>query len=191
MEEFAFSTRELALMHDVSASIQAFTDLDKLLQFILKKVKATVNIEGASIALHDPQRQEFYFIRTVEAENKSDPANASQMRFPDHFGVAGWVFKNNQTVIIPDVETDDRYSNQLDLQQNFNTRSMICVPLATRKTRIGVIYVLNKIKGRFGEREARLLEILAGPIAISIENARLYAELRQHADDLEAENRRL
>jgi Nif-specific regulatory protein len=191
LEDFAFSTSELTLLHDVSASIQAFTDLDKLLQFILKKVKGTFNIEGASVALHDPERQEFYFIRTVEAENDSDPADAPQMRFPDHYGVAGWVFKNNQTVIIPDVENDDRYSNQLDLQQNFNTRSMICVPLATRKARIGVIYVLNKTKGRFGEREARLLEILAGPIAISIENARLYGELRQHANALEVENLRL
>ncbi len=54
LEEFAFSNRELALLHDVSASIQAFTDLDKLLQFILKKVKATFKIFGASMALHDP-----------------------------------------------------------------------------------------------------------------------------------------
>jgi Nif-specific regulatory protein len=191
LEEFSFSKRELTLLHDVSASIQAFTDLDKLLRFILKKVKATFNIEGASIALHDPERQEFYFIRTVEAEQESDSKNAPQMRFPDNYGVAGWVFKKNQTVIIPDVENDERYTNQLDLQQNFNTRSMICVPLATRKARIGLIYVLNKIKGRFGEREARLLEILAGPIAISIENARLYGELRQHANALEAENQRL
>ena len=191
MQEFAFSNRELALLHDVSTSIQAFTELDKLLRYILKKVKGAFNIEGASIALHDPARQEFYFIHTVEEENEPDSGNGPPMRFPDNFGVAGRVFRENRTMVIPDVEKDERYSNQLHLQQNFTTRSMICVPLATRKDRIGVLYVLNKIKGRFSDREARLLEILAGPIAISIENARLYGELRQHADALEVENRRL
>ena len=191
MKDFAFSNRELTLLHDVSASIQAFTDVNELLRFILRKVKGAFNIEGASIALHDPSRREFYFIRTVEEEEQRDPEAAPQMRFPDDYGVAGWVFRENQTVVIPDVAEDDRFSNQLNLQQHFTTRSMICVPLATRKDRIGVLYVLNKIEGRFSEREARLLEILAGPIAISIENARLYGELRQHADALEIENRRL
>jgi Nif-specific regulatory protein len=190
LQEFAFSNRELTLLHDVSASIQAFTDLDKLLRFILKKVKGAFNIEGASIALHDPENQEFYFIRTVE-ENLDESEIDSRMRFPDHYGVAGWVFRENKTVVIPDVSKDERFSNQLNLQQHFKTRSMICVPLATRKDRIGVLYVLNKIRGRFGDREARLLEILAGPIAISIENARLYGELRRHADALEVENLRL
>ncbi|MDJ0809963.1 MAG: sigma 54-interacting transcriptional regulator [Desulfobacterales bacterium] len=191
MQEFAFSNREVALLHDVSASIQAFSDLNELLRFILKKIKGVFKIEGVSIALHDPSRKEFFFIRTVEEEDQRDPEDAPQMRFPDDFGVAGWVFRENQTVVIPDVEKDERFSNQLNLQQNFTTRSMICVPLATRKDRIGVLYVLNKIKGQFGDREARLLEILAGPIAISIENARLYGELRQHADALEIENQRL
>ncbi|MBL0715849.1 MAG: sigma 54-interacting transcriptional regulator [Desulfosarcina sp.] len=191
MQKFSFSNREMTLLHDVSASIQAFAELDALLQYILKKVKGTFNVEGASIALHDPSRKEFYFIRTVEEESRRDPEDAAQMRFPDHYGVAGWVFRQNRTVVIPDVQKDERFSNQLDLQQHFKTRSMICVPMAGRKDRIGVLYVLNKINGRFSEHEACLLEILAGPIAVSIENARFHGELRQHAEALEVENLRL
>jgi Nif-specific regulatory protein len=68
---------------------------------------------------------------------------------------------------------------------------MICTPLNTRKKRIGVLYALNKTEGTFSEHESHLLEVLAGPIAISIDNARLYGELKQHADQLESENIRL
>jgi Nif-specific regulatory protein len=68
---------------------------------------------------------------------------------------------------------------------------MICVPLNTANERIGVLYALNKREGTFTEHEARLMEVLAGPIAISIENARLYGELKQHADHLASENVRL
>jgi len=187
----SFSSHELELLHDVSASIQAFSDLNDLLQHILKKIKIAYGIEGASIALHDPENEEFYFIRTVEGEETMDADDAVPMRFPDDYGVAGWVFRENRSVTITDVEKDDRFANTLNLQQSFRTRSMICTPLNTRKARIGVLYALNKTDGTFTEHETRLLEILAGSIAISIENARLYGELKEHADYLASENVRL
>jgi Nif-specific regulatory protein len=187
----SFSGHELELLHDVSASIQAFSDLNDLLRHILRKIKTAFDIEGASIALHDPARKEFFFIRTVEEETHQALDDAQPMRFPDHYGVAGWVFRKNRSVIIPDVANDERFANTLNLQQAFQTRSMICTPLNTAKERIGVLYALNKREGTFTEHEARLLEVLAGPIAISIENARLYGELKQHADHLASENIRL
>ena len=94
-------------------------------------------------------------------------------------------------MIIPDAENDERFANTLNLQQNFKTRSMICTPLNTYKERVGVLYALNKCEGTFTEHEQRLLEVLAGSIAISIVNARLYGELKQRADHLESENVRL
>ena len=187
----SFSGHELELLHDVSASIQAFSDLNDLLRHILKKIKNAFGIEGASIALHDPEQSEFFFIHTVEEENGQAVGDVKPMRFPDHYGVAGWVFRENRSVIIPDVENDERFAHTLNLQQNFKTRSMICMPLNTAKERIGVLYALNKNEGTFTEHEKRLLEVLAGPIAISIENASLYGELKRHADHLESENVRL
>jgi len=187
----SFSGHELELLHDVSASIQAFSDLNDLLRHILNKIKTAFGIEGASIALHDAEQNEFFFIRTVEEENGQDMGDINPMRFPDHYGVAGWVFRENRSVLIPDVENDERFANTLNLQQNFQTRSMICTPLNTAKERIGVLYALNKKEGTFTDHETRLLEVLAGPIAISIENARLYGELKQHADYLASENVRL
>lgn len=187
----SFSSRELELLHEVSASIQAFSDLNDLLRHIMRQVKNAFGIEGASIALHDSEKEEFYFIRTVEELNGHDTAAETPMRFPDDYGVGGWVFRENRTVIIPDVANDERFANTLNLQQSFQTRSMICIPLNTSKARIGVFYALNKTEGTFTDHEARLLEVLAGPIAVSIENARLYGELKQHADHLATENVRL
>ena len=190
-QEGSFSKKELALFYDVSTSIHAIRDLDEMLRNILRKIKAVFHIEGASIALHDPDREEFYFIQTVEEERNGDHERIKKMRFPDQMGVAGWVLRKNQTVIIPDVSKDDRFFNGLNHKEEFVTRSMICVPLRTRKGLLGILYALNKLKGTFTDKEARLLEILSGTIAISIENARLYGELKQYAHSLEQENRLL
>jgi Nif-specific regulatory protein len=189
--EDPFTKEDLALFYEVSTSIHAIRDLDEMLRSILRKIKAVFHVEGASIALHDAERKEFYFIRTVEEERNGEHAGMARMRFPDHLGVAGWVLRERRPVIIPDASKNDRFFKGLDLQENFVTRSMICLPLRTRKGLIGVLYALNKLEGEFTAREARLLEILSGTIAIAIENARLYGELKHYARSLEHENRRL
>jgi len=190
-QEDSFTKEDLSLLYETSTSIHAIRDLDEMLRSIMAKIKAVFHIEGASIALHDADRNEFYFIRTVEDEKDRDYVRMQKMRFPDHLGVAGWVLRENRPVIIPDVSKDDRFYKGLNHKEDFVTKSMICIPLRTRKGLLGVLYALNKLEGEFTDKEARLLEILSGTIAISIENARLYGELKQYASSLEQENRML
>ncbi len=190
-QEILLTDEDLNLLYQISKSIHSIRDLTKMLQNILLKIKEVFAIEGASIALHDAEKKEFYFIRTVEEQRGIVQKRMDQMRFPDDYGVAGWVLRENRSVIIPDVSRDERFSDNLDIQQDFITRSMICVPLITRKGLIGVIYALNKLDGEFTPKEARLLEILSGTIAIAIENAKLYGEIKQYATSLEKENLRL
>ena len=182
---------DLDLLYEVSTSIHSIHDLDEMLSEVLLKIKEVFQIEGASIALHDPRQKEFYFIRTVEEQQKGTPEKMEGMRFADSYGVAGWVLRKKEAVLIPDVSTDERFTNQLHIQQNLDTRSMICVPLKTRKGVIGVLYALNKHAAEFTSKDLRLLEILSGPIAVSIENAKLYGEIKQYANSLEKENLRL
>ncbi|MBW2407425.1 MAG: sigma 54-interacting transcriptional regulator [Deltaproteobacteria bacterium] len=190
-QEILLTNEDLNLLYQVSKSIHSIHDLTKMLQNILLKIKEVFAIEGASIALHDAANKEFYFIRTVEEQRGTAPKTMDQMRFPDDYGVAGWVLRENRSVIIPDVSRDERFSDKLDIQHDFITCSMICVPLKTRKGSIGVLYALNKLEGEFTPKEVRLLEILSGTIAIAIENAKLYGEIRQYATSLEKENVRL
>ena len=190
-QEILLTNEDLNLLYLVSKSIHSIHDLTKMLQNILLKIKEVFAIEGASIALHDAANEEFYFIQTVEEQRGTAPKTMDQMRFPDDYGVAGWVLRENRSVIISDVSRDERFSDKFDLQHDFITRSMICVPLKTRKGSIGVLYTLNKLEGEFTPKEVRLLEILSGTIAIAIENAKLYGEIRQYATSLEKENVRL
>ena len=189
--DFAPNAADLNLLYEVSTAIQSIHDLDEMLRNVLAKVRDVFGIDGASIALHDRQRKELYFIRTIEELTGADPQKMAEMRFPDDYGVAGWVLKEQQSVLIPDVSQDSRFTKKLDLQQNLDTRSMICVPLKTRKRVIGVLYAINKHEGEFNHKDLHLLEVLSVIIAVSIENARFYGEVQQYASSLEKENYRL
>jgi Nif-specific regulatory protein len=182
---------DLDLLYEVSNAIHSIHDLDEMLRNVLAKVKDVFQIDGASIALHDRKRKELYFIRTVEELTEDHPHKMAEMRFPDDYGVAGWVLRNQQSVLIPDVSKDRRFTKKLDLQQSLDTRSMICVPLKTRKEVMGVLYAINKHGSEFNPNDLRLLEILSVIIAVAIENARFYGEVQRYASTLEKENYRL
>ena len=191
VHENQLTKKEFALVYKVSTSLLAIRDMNEMLRRIFKEIKSVFEIEGASIALHDAEKKELYFIRTVEKNNGERLRRKGFIRFPDHLGVAGWVLKNNKVAVIPDVTKDERFYEGVDQKERFNTRSMICVPLRTRKGLIGVLYAINKFKGTFTLKEGRLLEILSGPTAIAVENAQLYGDLKLYASTLELENRRL
>ena len=183
--------KDFGLFYEVSASIQGIRNLDQMIPHILRKIKHTFHIAGASIALHDPDRQEFFFLSMAEDNSRQPSDNLEQMRFADTVGIAGWILREGTPVMLNDVRKDARFYNGIDLQSNFTTRSLICTPLVTRSGTIGVLYALNKKAGAFTKEETRILEILSGPIAVAIENAKLYGELKRRTDDLTEENRRL
>ncbi len=189
--EVSLTKQDLDLLYNVATSIHAIHDLDKMLRDVLLKIKDLFRIDGASIALHDRRQKEFYFIRTVEEQQGDIHDHADSMRFSDSYGVAGWVLKTNKSVLIKDVSRDKRFTNELDMQQDMAIRSMICVPLITRKGLLGILYALNKHDIPFTEKDLSLLEILSSTIAIAIENAKLYGDLQHHAKKLEKENIRL
>jgi Nif-specific regulatory protein len=183
--------QDLALLYDISTTIHTIRNRDDLLLHIYDKVKEVIKAEGASIALHDSECKEFLFFRTAEHGTDASSGGLTKIRLPDHLGVAGWVLKENKTAVIQNVYRDRRFSKKIDSPANLENRSIICVPLRTRKGIVGVLYAHNKLTGEFTEREARLLRTLSDSIAISIENATRYGELTQHAQMLESENRRL
>jgi Nif-specific regulatory protein len=187
----AFAKVDLDLLYEVSTSVHSIDNMNVMLRRILSKIKEVFGIEGASIALHDSKNSEFYFIRTAEEQINGTGKGMDRMRFPDDYGVAGWVLREKKSVMIDDVSKDDRFSSNLDIQKDFITRSMICVPLKTRKDILGVLYVLNKLSGEFTQKDLFLLEILSSTIAIAVENATLYGDVRQYASTLEIENIRL
>ena len=81
--EVQLTEEDLTLFYEVSNSIHVIRDLDQMLQYILLGIETVFRVEGASLALHDPERSEFYFIRTVEEEKDGDHEKDEEDPFKD------------------------------------------------------------------------------------------------------------
>jgi diguanylate cyclase (GGDEF)-like protein len=102
-------------------------------------------------------------------------------------GIAGWVARNRQALLLPDASRDPRYNVGMEAETRFRSRSMICVPVVCKDRLLGVIQVINRVGGgSFDQEEFRLVRVLADHAAIAIENASLYrqAEVAALTDDL-------
>jgi len=94
-------------------------------------------------------------------------------------GIAGWVAEKGEAAIIKDAQSDPRFFRGADEKSAFRTRNMICVPVRSRDRVIGVLQAINKKQGRFDELDRDGLSALASQVAVAVENAALYQELRE------------
>jgi HD-GYP domain-containing protein (c-di-GMP phosphodiesterase class II) len=89
------------------------------------------------------------------------------------------VAEHNEPVILNDPRSDPRFSAKADRHSGFTTRNLACVPVLSRDRLVGVLEAVNKRGGDFSEADLAIMTPLANQVAVAVENARLYRELKE------------
>jgi sigma-B regulation protein RsbU (phosphoserine phosphatase) len=161
---------EMKFLHQISLKLSEKMPLARLLYEIMENSKLVVEAEASSLLLYEPGEKKLYF--QAVTGDKADIVKKFSLKLGQ--GIAGWVAKHKQPLLIEDCYQDPRFNQDFDRSTNFRTRSMICVPLLRNNKLLGVVQVINK-KGKdsFSQRDLIIFETLASQCAIAIENARL------------------
>lgn len=94
-------------------------------------------------------------------------AQLEGVSFPTSQGIAGWVARNKQPLLLPNVTRDTRFEHTFDRQTGFQSRSMLCVPLLALGEIRGVLQLINKTSGEaFTGRDLALLRTISGVAAL-------------------------
>ncbi|MBV9998893.1 MAG: AAA family ATPase [Verrucomicrobia bacterium] len=97
--------------------------------------------------------------------------------------VLRYVMRTHDRVILDDASAPSPFSHDDDVRAR-RLRSILCLPLVKTGALVGVLYLENNLTPRvFTPGRLAVLELLASQAAISLENARLYADLRQENCD--------
>ena len=160
--------RNLNALLEVSRALGAEMHLDSLLPVIIHKTTEVMDAERSSLFIYDPDSDELW-------SKVAEGMDEKTIRFPAGVGIAGDVAKTLETANIPDAYDDPRFNPEFDKQTDFKTKSVLCMPMTTRKGElIGVIQVLNKTDGgTFQEGDEKLLEALCIQAGVAIVRARL------------------
>lgn len=157
---------------EVISEMTSDINIESLLQKVMAEATRMLGAERSTLFLNDKKTNQLW-------SQVGQGLGAMQIRLPNHMGIAGTVFTSGKTVNIPHAYADLRFNPAFDRKSGFFTRSILCVPINNKAGEvIGVTQVLNKKNGSFTTEDESRLKTFTAQIAISLENASLFADVQ-------------
>jgi signal transduction histidine kinase len=179
---------DLATVIKVSEAISGEIVLEKLITRFMQTALEQAGAERALLML--PRGDE----QRIEAEARTDRdkvtvdfrrSSVTPSELPE--SLLRYVIRTQESVTLRDVSTDNLFSED-EYMHRKHPRSVFCLPLIKRRKLMGVLYLENSLApGVFTPSRLAILELIASQAAISLEQARQYAELMRANEDLRAE----
>ncbi|HEY1684137.1 MAG TPA: GAF domain-containing SpoIIE family protein phosphatase [Tepidisphaeraceae bacterium] len=153
---------------EVSRMLAVTTDLDALLIRIAHAACAMLSCERASIFLHDASKKQLWTKVALQAQ---------EIRIPDHVGIAGCAFQQNELVHVSRPYDDKRFNPDPDRRTGFITRNLLTVPmLDINQKPVGVLQAVNRKDGDFGPEDQALVRLVADQAGVAIQRYQLQKE---------------
>jgi PAS domain S-box-containing protein len=172
----------------ISMALPSYPDLEDLLDYTSTEIKQLLNVEGALVILLDEEKKELFFMGAAY-DDRETQKRAKEIRYPADRGISGKVIRTGEPVIVQDTSKDPSFYGVVDEQMHFKSRSMLDVPVRTGDRIIGVLCAINKKEGSFDQTDVELLSLIAGTVALSLENARFSKEIKQAYREVRSLNR--
>ncbi|MDY6875117.1 MAG: GAF domain-containing protein [Chloroflexota bacterium] len=179
--------RELELLNRAGRALSSTLDLSRVLVTVLEEVRRLLDVVAVSVWLVDPETGELVCRQATGPKGEI----VRGWRLAPGKGIAGWVARNGESLIVPDAQVDGRHIDDVDRRTGLGLRSIISVPLRVKQDVTGVLQVVDTEVDRFKPADLTLLELLAASASIAIENARLIESLRGYTIELQARNEEL
>ena len=167
--------QELGIFHDVAKALTSTLNLDSVLQTIMDKMAEYFRPDTWSLLMVDESKDELYF--AIAVGDAADTLKTLRLKMGE--GIAGWVAKHGEALIVPDVYTDPRFAKRVDDMTKWKTRSIICIPLRAKHRVLGVIQLINCVIESFSDNDMLLLQALCDYAAIAVDNARAVEKIQE------------
>ena len=158
---------------DVVSDVTSEIDLGAMLTKVMSEATRMLNADRSSLFLNDEKTDELWL-------QVGEGLDATEIRMPNHVGIAGAVFTSGHTINIPHAYADLRFNPAFDKQTGYFTRSILCVPVINKDGKVlGVTQVLNRRGGPFTEEDEQRLKAFTAQVSIGLENAQLFDDVQK------------
>jgi sigma-B regulation protein RsbU (phosphoserine phosphatase) len=173
------ATELLALLMEVGEQITSTLDLEVLMVRIAELVKRVIDYKVFAILLLNEKTRELRIRSSVGHPEE----RVRKLRIKVGEGIVGRAALERRSVLVNDVRSEPSY-----IESMASIRSELAVPLILKNRVIGVIDLEADTPDFFTDQHVNLLELLAGRMAMAIENARLYRRSLRQSQTLQLLN---
>ncbi|MBN1833081.1 MAG: PAS domain S-box protein [Deltaproteobacteria bacterium] len=177
-----------AAMLNISLALPRYPNLEDLLDYVNEEVKRLLDSEGSIFVMLDEERQEFIILGAAYDQTRTEK-RVKEVRFPIDQLVAGRAVRTGKPIIVSDTSQDRRLHEERDRKLGYKTRNLAVVPWKGGEGSGGALCAVNKKHGDFDRSDIELLEMIAGTVTLSIENARVSGELKKAYAEVSSLNR--
>ncbi|MDR2344167.1 MAG: sigma 54-interacting transcriptional regulator [Spirochaetaceae bacterium] len=160
-----------------------YSDVHGLLSEIIESALRLCDAASGCLLLVDDRQQKMFF---EVASGFSDGTRLEQQSIEIGEGIAGWVIRNNKSIIINDTDSSEYRLAAVFEQSRFMAKTIIAVPMRAKERCVGVLELINKKNvARFSAEDLEWLEIFANQAALTLQNAQNYEKIQNKADVLQ------
>ena len=175
------SDREFVLFRKVQGAMRYVPDFPETCKAILDAVMDEMEAENCSIMLQDPASGELSVLAARGKGEKNSVYYAGSSykgrRFKPGEGIAGWVLKEGQALLVNDVYDEPRF---VSMKEGLNPeiRSLICFPIREKDRVVGVFNLSHSRKGAFDEGKKMALSYITTQMGAALTSARFFLKIR-------------
>jgi PAS domain S-box-containing protein len=168
-------TRELSALYDVTAVASQSLDLETTLKRLLEQSLAAMRSQVGTIHTLNDKGDKLQ----LDVQQGLAPEVVAQLNWlPPGCGLPGWVMKQGEPLLVPDLFVDPRSP---ELSQMPELQVYVGVPMRTGGQILGVLSVFGQAEQQFNVEEVALLASIGDQVGVVIENARLRQRAEQAA----------
>jgi formate hydrogenlyase transcriptional activator len=173
MSEQKFQGQETEAIRDqyqtllkITESIASHRDLSALFRDLAQSLRNILQFDYLSVRLHDPQGN----VMRIHTLEKSSPVELDQ-ELPVSGSLGGWVWENQQPVLMENIEHDVRFSRSMQVLRQNGIKSCCSLPLSTVHRRLGAMTLGSVREQAYQPTDLGFLEQVANQVAVAVDNA--------------------
>lgn len=182
-------TRQLQIAVDVTTAVNRLLDPQELITQVVELIRERFKLYYVGLFLVE-QRASLYekpgqyvYLRAASGEAGQQLLKQGHKLKVDRTSMVGQCMISGQPRVASDTQDEkNRYNNPLLP----DTRAELALPLISRKETIGVLSVQSAQATAFNAQDVSVLQVVAGQLAISLENAYLYRQVETELEEVKA-----
>ncbi len=175
MERMELEKTKLEQVLSLEEGLSTIHLMDKLIDFVVEKTAEVLEADKCSFMLLDPKSG----ILCIKGHKGLDEETVSKSRVRVGEPIAGWVAEKGTPLLVRDIEKDERILRVS--RPSYRGKSFLLAPIILHANTLGVLCVADKRSedgGTFNEIDLKILSTIVRQVAVAIENARLYKQLK-------------
>jgi two-component system, NtrC family, sensor kinase len=188
-DELTRSVEQLTALGEVGRAVGSTLDLETVLTTIVSRAVELSELDGGVVFEYDEGADEFvHRVATETGGALAEARRATRVRKGE--GVVGQTAITLEPAQVPDITVSGAYESRL--RENLITsgvRAVLAVPMLSEDRLVGCLVVSRNLPGEFPAETIDLLRTFATQSALAIQNARLFHEIADKSQQLEAASR--